>query len=201
MCLCLNKKIPKNGSCVEKDQKKPQDTRRRASAARQVAAQQHPGKDYEAEPEEIAAKSDLTSSEDPSNIPDLFKSPSSAAQQLAAAPRSTLQQHIRIFKLHMTCKLDGDCPPGSNCRYSRCYCNDLPIRNRTSDGHGAVGVQRGTAQRCEVDADCLHPLECRENRCICGAKSSESSKNGGGSDLVNRLGIRPGTSRLRMCKC
>ncbi|KAI6211169.1 hypothetical protein M3Y96_00405400 [Aphelenchoides besseyi] len=74
---------------------------------------------------------------------------------LSAAAFST--HHIRIYRLEHTCRSNSECPAGAHCSYSRCFCNKLPLRNRTSP----------TATTCSLDTHCMEPLNCMDGRCVC----------------------------------
>ncbi|KAI6239535.1 EGF-like domain protein [Aphelenchoides fujianensis] len=65
--------------------------------------------------------------------------------------------HIRIYRLEHTCRSNHECPPGAYCMYSRCFCNKLPLRNKTSP----------TATTCALDNECMEPLNCMDGRCVC----------------------------------
>ncbi|KAI6190808.1 hypothetical protein M3Y97_00158700 [Aphelenchoides bicaudatus] len=70
---------------------------------------------------------------------------------------NNLSNHIKIYKLEHTCRANTECPPGAYCMYNRCFCNSLPLQNKTSP----------TATTCVIDSECMHPLTCMNGRCVC----------------------------------
>uniref|UniRef100_A0A1I7RJY8 G protein-coupled receptor n=1 Tax=Bursaphelenchus xylophilus TaxID=6326 RepID=A0A1I7RJY8_BURXY len=74
--------------------------------------------------------------------------------------------HIRVFKLEHKCITSIDCPIGSYCMYSRCFCDNLPLRNTT----------RVTAGTCRTSQDCIEPLTCVGGMCICVPAATASTK-------------------------
>ncbi|CAD5228809.1 unnamed protein product [Bursaphelenchus okinawaensis] len=75
--------------------------------------------------------------------------------------------HIKVFKLRHKCSTSTDCPIGSYCQYSRCFCDNLPLRNTT----------RVTAGTCRTSQDCIEPLNCVGGMCICVPAATASSAN------------------------